>query len=74
MRFTADYDSEEEEFPVSDVTHHKNIPLTSPSGPRDNTFEASSEDGSDVDDNINTSWNFSPKANSEAWVPPRTSK
>lgn len=75
MRFTAEYDSEEEEFPVGHVTLRKKAPATSPA-PTDSVVEAegSSDDGSDVDDSVNTSWNFSPKVNNEAWVPhPRTS-
>jgi len=57
MRFTADYDSEEEEFPVSDVKK----PLSRSTSP-----EGDSED--DDSEYIDTSWNFSPKANREAWV------
>ena len=63
MRFTADYDSEEEEFPVSGV---KKPP--SPSAPRDTNWSSDEDSEDDDPEYIDTSWNFSPKANRDAWV------
>jgi len=63
MRFTADYDSEEEEFPVDDVSRGSSPEVIS------DHFEYSSDDGDGEDDDyVNVSLYHSPKANHDAWV------
>jgi hypothetical protein len=66
MRFTADYDSEEEEFPVNDASRE----TTSAVGTAIDNFDLSSEDGSENEDveYIDTSTHFSPKTSRDAWV------
>ena len=68
MRFTADYDSEEEEFPVNDASRE-----TTPAvGTTIDNLDASSEDDCEYEDvgYIDASTHFSPKANRDAWVLP----
>ena len=69
MRFTADYDSEEEEFPVNDASRE-----TTPAvGTAIDHFDLSSEDGYENEDveYIDASTHFSPKASRDAWVLPK---
>lgn len=65
MRFTADYDSEEEEFPVNDADRG-----TTPVARAEiDNFEPSSEDDDGEEaENIDDSAHFSPKTNRDAWV------
>jgi hypothetical protein len=69
MRFTADYDSEEEEFPVNDVSRGN----TPASGTAIDNFDLSSEDDYDYEDveKIDAPTHFSPKASRDAWVLPK---
>jgi len=62
MRFSADYDSEEEEYPVDNASHA--------GSPRPSVIgEYSSESEDDIDDGYSdTSSHFSPRGNLEAWV------
>ena len=69
MRFTADYDSEEEEFPVNDASRG-----TTPSaGTAIDNFHLPSEDDYEYEDveYIDASTQFSPKASRDAWVRPK---
>lgn len=62
MRFTADYDSEEEEFPVDDAARG----TTSYVRTGIDYFGSSSEDDDQGD--VDFSIHPSPRANREAWV------
>jgi hypothetical protein len=62
MRFTADYDSEEEEFPVNDAARE----IKPYVGTNIDYLEASSED--DDQDDAGVSTYHSPGAGREAWV------
>ena len=63
MRFSADYDSEEEEFPVDNVSYSD-----SPArGATVNWDDSNSEDDSDGGFS-DVSLHLSPRANIEAWV------
>jgi len=59
MRFTADYDSEEEAYPVNDKNNEKNA-----------TEIAYVDSLSDDDDDLDYifSVQYSPRANRDAWV------
>jgi hypothetical protein len=61
MRFTADYDSEEEEFPVNDAARE----TTQYARTSIDYFESSEDD--DQDD-VGVSTHPSPKASLEVWV------
>jgi hypothetical protein len=61
MRFTADYDSEEDEFPVGDVSFESSAETL------DYAVDSSDEDQDEIDGFIAVS---SPRASHDAWVMP----
>jgi hypothetical protein len=69
MRFTADYDSEEEQFPVNDASRG----TTPAAGTAIDNFDFCSEDDCEYEDveYIDASSHFSPKASRDAWVLPK---
>jgi hypothetical protein len=67
MRFTAEYDSEEEEYPVDDAVHETSPNTSTKTVPYE---EWSSEDEGDEVDFFDVSLHHSPRANQDAWVFP----
>lgn len=66
MRFTADYDSEEEQFPVNDATHRGSADSVLPLLDR---FDFSSDDELDAEPDFwDVAVHHSPRASHDAWV------
>lgn len=66
MRFTADYDSEEEQFPVNDTTHRGSADSVLPLLDR---FDFSSDDELDAEPDFwDVAVHHSPRASHDAWV------
>jgi hypothetical protein len=68
MRFTAEYDSEEEEYPVDDAGHDYS-PKTATETVLYEEWSSDDEEGEEVDF-FDVSFHHSPRANQDAWVFP----
>jgi hypothetical protein len=68
MRFTAEYDSEEEEYPVDDAGHEYS-PKTTTKTVQYEEWSSDDEEGEEVDF-FDVSFHHSPRANQDAWVFP----